>query len=502
MIAENGAAGSLPMAGEGRVAIIDIGSNSIRLEVFDGLTRAFCPLFNEKVICALGRGLKSTGRLCEQGAELALVNLPRFTRMARGMGVARIDMLATAAVREAENGAEFIAEVERRCGQKVQVLSGAEEARISALGVLAGIPDADGIMGDLGGGSLELVEIVKGTHGQSTTLSLGTLRLLELGREGDDAVRHEIGRRLAEVAWLERLRDRRFYAVGGAWRNIARIHIDQVGYPLRMIQGYSLSRADAGDFARVVSGLSSRSLIGMSGVARRRQDVLPYAALLLRRILRTHSPDRVVFSAYGLREGFVFDRLPAEERTRDPLLAAAADFGRREGRFGDLGKLLAAWTGPLFAAEDPAWLRLRQAACHLSDLAWREHRDYRASQALYRLLHYPFSGLDHPGRAFIAYTVFNRYGGAPAVREVATARALLTPEAMARARILGLALRLAYRLTAGTRALLESTRLVLEDGKLRLILPSDGTAPLGEAVERRFQALAEACGADSGRIEL
>jgi exopolyphosphatase/guanosine-5'-triphosphate,3'-diphosphate pyrophosphatase len=274
----------------------------------------------------------------------------------------------------------------------------------------------------------------------------------------------------------------------------------QVGYPLRMIQGYSLSRVDAKDFARVVSGLSSRSLMGLSGVARRRQHVLPHAALLLRRILQTHPPDRVVFSAYGLREGFVFDRLPAEERTRDPLLAAAADFGAREGRFGDLGELLAAWTRPLFPEEDPARLRLRQAACHLSDVAWREHSDYRAAQALYRLLHYPFSGLDHSGRAFIAYAVFNRYGGGSNVREAATARALLTPEATAQARTLGLALRLAYRLTGGTRALLENTRLVREDGELHLVLPSDGAAPLGEAVERRFQALVEACGAERGRI--
>ncbi len=409
-------------------------------------------------------------------------------------------MLATAAAREAENGQEFIAEVERRCGQKVRVISGQEEARISALGVLAGIPDADGVMGDLGGGSLELVEISKGTHGKSATLSLGTLRLLELVEEGDDAVRREIDRRLAGIGWLERMRDRCFYAVGGAWRNIARIHMGQVGYPLKMIQGYSLSRRDARDFARVVSGLSSRSLVGMSGIARRRQEVLPYAAVLLRRILQTYSPDRVVFSAYGLREGFVFDQLPAEERGRDPLLAAAADFGAREGRFGDLGALLTAWTGPLFPEEDAACLRLRRAVCHLSDLAWREHSDYRAGQAVYRLLHYPFSGLDHEGRAFVAYAVFNRYGGAPKAPEAATARALLTTEAMGRARILGLALRLAYRLTGGTRALLESTQLVIEDGKLRLVLPSDGSVPYGEAVENRYKALAEACDAEPGGI--
>jgi exopolyphosphatase/guanosine-5'-triphosphate,3'-diphosphate pyrophosphatase len=238
----------------------------------------------------------------------------------------------------------------------------------------------------------------------------------------------------------------------------------------------------------------------MSSVARRRQEVPPYAAVLLRRILQTYWPDRVVFSAYGLREGFVFDQLPAEERSKDPLLAAAADFGAREGRFGDVGELLTAWTGPLFPEEDAARLRLRRAVCHLSDLAWREHSDYRASQALYQLLHHPFSGLDHPGRAFIAYAVFSRYGGDPKAPEAATARALLTPEALVRARILGLALRLAYRLTAGTRALLESTQLVIVDGKLRLVLPSDGSVPYGEAVENRFKALVEACDAEPGGI--
>jgi exopolyphosphatase/guanosine-5'-triphosphate,3'-diphosphate pyrophosphatase len=498
-MAQTGAVDCRQATDEGRVAVIDIGSNSIRLEIFDGLTRAFCPLFNEKVICGLGRGLKSTGRLSEEGVEMALANLPRFTRMARGMGAAGVDMLATAAVREAENGAEFIAEVERRCGHAVRVLSGAEEARVSALGVLAGMPDADGVMGDLGGGSLELVEIGDGTLGDSATLSLGTLRLLELAKEGDGTVRREIDRGLERIGWLERLRDRSFYAVGGAWRNLARIHMGQVGYPLPVIQGYTLSRRDAEEFARVMARLGQRSLVGISGAARRRQDMLPYAALLLRRILRLCLPRQIVLSSYGLREGFVFDRLPAEERAKDPLLAAAADLGAREGRFGDLGALLAEWTGPLFPEQDPASRRLRQAACHLSDLAWREHSDYRAAQALYRILHYPFSGLDHPERAFLAYAVFNRYGRTDAAK-AATARALLTPQEAERARVLGLALRLAYRLSGGTRALLESTKLVIEDGDLHLVLPGDGSVPLGEAVERRFQALVQASGAERGRI--
>jgi exopolyphosphatase/guanosine-5'-triphosphate,3'-diphosphate pyrophosphatase len=484
-----------------RVAVIDIGSNSIRLVVFDGLKRTFFPIFNEKVICGLGRGMEASGRLSEEGVEMALVNLPRFVRMAHGMGVEEVHMLATAAVREAANGAAFIAQVERRCDHGIVVLSGAEEARISALGVLAGMPTASGVMGDLGGGSLELVELVDGELGASATLPLGALRLIGLSDGGLRAARREIDRQLAELGWLEgSLRDRDFYAVGGAWRNLARLHMGQSGYPLYVIQDYAMRRDDAEQLVRLVGGLGRHTLARIPGVPRRRLEVLPYAALLLGRIMKLGQPKRVVLSSYGLREGFLFERLPEAERAKDPLLAAAKDFARREGRFGNLGSQLAGWIEPLFADEDANWRRLRLAACHLSDFAWREHPDYRAGQALFRVLHYPFSGLDHPGRAFIGYAVFSRYGGGPQAKEAATARALLSPSAAHGARLAGLALRLAYTLSGGTSTLLRSTRLVVERDRLHLMLPSDGSVPSGEAVERRFAALAEAAGVGDRRI--
>lgn len=487
---------------EARIAVIDIGSNSIRLVVFDALRRTFFPIFNEKVICGLGRGVQATGRLSDEGVEMALVNLPRFVRMAHGMGVAEVHMLATAAAREADNAAAFIVEVERRCDQPIRVLSGEEEARMAALGVLAGMPDADGVMGDLGGGSLELVGLADGRLGDSATLPLGTLRLVDLADGSERAARREIDRQLNELGWLENVGGRNFYAVGGAWRNLARLHMGQSGYPLHVIQGYSLRRADAEDLVRVVGGLGRRSLAGIPGVPRRRLEVLPLAALLLDRILKLGRPKQVVLSSHGLREGFLFERLPPAERAKDPLLAAAEDFARREGRFGGLGDQLAGWIEPLFSEADAAWRRLVLAACHLSDFAWREHPDYRAGQALFRVLHYPFSGLDHPGRAFIAYAIFSRYGGGPQAPEAATARALLSSRAARGARVTGLALRLAYTLSAGTSTLLKSTRLTVADGTLGLVLPSDGAVPLGEAVERRFAALVEAADLEDGGIEV
>jgi exopolyphosphatase/guanosine-5'-triphosphate,3'-diphosphate pyrophosphatase len=203
---------------------------------------------------------------------------------------------------------------------------------------------------------------------------------------------------------------------------------------------------------------------------------------------------KVVFSAFGLREGHLFDLLGAAERARDPLLAVAADIAGRAARFDMMGDDLLAWTDCLFVGESAAQRRLRLAACLLSDVAWREHPDYRAGQALMRLLHYPMSGIDHGERVFLAGTVHTRYGGLAEGREVRTYLGLLEPDVVRRARILGLALRLAYRVSGATGAVLKRSALAYDAaaGTLRLILPSDGSAPRGEAVQRRFNTLAEA----------
>ena len=484
-----------------RIAVIDIGSNSIRLVVFEGLRRVPTPLFNEKVICGLGRGLTESGRLSEEGVSLALPNLARFARMARSMPVDRLELLATAAVREAVNGPEFMADVERLCGQPVTVLSGAEEARISALGVMAGTPEADGVMGDLGGGSLELVALNDGELGSSITLPLGPLRLIDAAKGDLAQAERIVDRQLAAVDWLPAGRGRNFYAVGGAWRALARIYMSQNNYPLRVIHGYALARRDAEGMLDLLSHLGRRSLARIPDVTRRRLETIPYAALLLGRVMEICRPEQLVWSSFGLREGFLFDQLPPKERAKDPLLEAVSEFAAREGRFGAIGEDLSDWTDALFPDEKPHWHRLRRAACHLSDFAWREHPDYRAAHAFTRLQHHPFSGLDHPGRAFLAYTVFTRYGGRLEDEGGDQVLALLGAKGRRRARILGLAVRLALTLSAGTRDLLRKTGLVYSDGQLSLVLPDDGSVPRGEAVDRRFNALVEAAEAKGALIQ-
>ena len=472
-----------------RVAVIDIGSNSIRLVALQGPQRVPVPIFNEKVLCGLARGLGETGRLNPEGVESALKNLERFTKLAAAMRSDEIAMLATAAVREAEDGPAFVAEVMQRTGREIRVLSGEEEARFSAEGVMAGAPMADGIMGDLGGGSLELVRIDGGRVTELATLPLGPLRLLgETGRDGK-AMRRRIEEALESLPWLERDMTPHFYAVGGSWRALARISMESRDYPLKVIHGYTMTAAELEDLTRVVARQTKESLATIKNVTSRRLETLPPAALILRRLLRRLNPREVVFSAYGLREGWLYNQLSKTERAKDPLLEVARDVMRRDNRFGDLGPELFAWSAPLFEDESAADARLRQAACHFSDLAWREHPDYRASWALHRLLQWPFLAADHRERAFLALTVAWRYGGSD---ETSSFLALLSPEDAERARVLGLALRLAYTLSAGTIEVLQNCHLHWSEDRLQLNLPEDGPVPSGNVVERRFAQLVEA----------
>ncbi|WP_282609657.1 exopolyphosphatase [Pelagibius sp. Alg239-R121] len=482
---------SVPLSSGERVAVIDIGSNSMRLVVFDGLKRAPAPVFNEKVFCGLGRGLKKTGSLSEEGVELALTNLARFAGLVRSMGVEKLTLLATAAVREADNGEDFVREITQQYGLEVQVLSGKAEARLSALGVISGMPEADGIMGDLGGGSLELVELNGGKIGRSATLGLGPLRLIELSHGDRKTAKAEIDRELDKVDWLKESKGRTFYPVGGSWRGLARIHIKQNKYPLSVVHGYEMRSEKLQELASLVSSQGAESLSRTSGVNRRRVETLPFGALVLSQLLRRAQFGRAVFSSCGLREGHVFNLLPAKEQKKDPLIAIAQDIAAREGRFGDLGQTLFDWLSPLFEDEDETGSLLRMATCHLSDFVWRELPEYRAEQALFRILHHPFVGVNHSGRAFMAYAIFLRYSGSIQSRRVASILPLMKQKVARRAQILGLALRMAFVLSGGMRSVLERTSLSIKSNRVSLILPSDGSVLAGDVVERRLKALSD-----------
>ncbi len=487
-----------PEAGDpatARMGVVDLGSNSVRLVVFEGRSRNPAPIFNEKAVLGLGRGLQTTGRLNDAAAEAALTILGRYHAIARAMGANPLEVVATAAMRDAANGAAFAEAVRARMpGVPLRILTGAEEGIMSAEGLLLGVPGADGLLGDLGGGSLEVVELDGGRIGQVESLPLGALRLCE--RAGGDLVR---ARAIAEdglraVPWLARGKDRDLYLVGGAWRALAKIHMAQTAYPLSIVHHYVLRREEARDLCAVVIGAPRPERL--PGAPAKRAADLPYAAVALRRLLRITGARRVVFSANGLREGWYARRLPPAAREEDPLMAAMRDLDARFGRDPTLPPALAAWTAPLFPDETPNEAGLRVAACWASDTGAHDHPDYRAEQAFLRILRQPGIGLDHHARAFLALAVGLRYELEDAA-VLAPARTLLGSATQARAEALGAALRLAYTLSGGTHALLSGTSLQRRGGTLVLSLTEGRGVFAGESVERRVASLAAAVGLDA-----
>lgn len=475
-----------------RCGVVDLGSNSVRLVVYEGHTRNPIAIFNEKAVLRLGRGVHGTKRLNEEGMGLAFTVMHRYHAVARAMGADPFEVLATAAVRDAENGPDFIAALQARMPEvPIRVLSGTQEAEYSAEGVLCGIPSANGVLADIGGGSLEVVQLLSGKRGLSTTLPLGVIRLSE--RAGNDPIR---ARAIAEadmaaVPWLADAAGLDLYLVGGAWRALARIHMAQTGYPLQMVHHYLIGREEARDLAGLIAGAGRRALERLPGIPRRRIDDLPFAAVALRLLLRITNVRRVVFSASGLREGWFMRRMPEAIRAQDPLLAAGQELAQRHGRDPSLPPALLEWTDPLFPDETPQSRRLREAACWMSDIGSHDHPEFRAEQAFLRVLRQPGIALDHHARAYLALAIAMRYEAELDAPFLRPARVLLDLASAGRAETLGIALRLAYTLSAGTPDLLAGTELRLRAGQLVLRLHEDTGVFAGESVIRRLDRLAQ-----------
>jgi exopolyphosphatase/guanosine-5'-triphosphate,3'-diphosphate pyrophosphatase len=482
------------------VAIIDIGSNSIRLCVYDGLIRTPTPMFNEKVLCGLGQGLDSRGCLNPEGVPMAKAALGRFVSLARAMGVARLDVLATAAVRDAEDGRQFVADIERETGAKVTVLSGEEEAKMAALGVMCGKPGMNGLVADLGGGSLDLVEVDKGGFGAFASLPLGVLRIGE--KAGDDRAKalDYIEKHLNQNGWLSGMQGKPLYAVGGAWRALARICIAQTGYPLQVLDNFTIGKRDALELIDLISRQSRRSLEKFGAVPKKRVATLPQASLLLLHLLLLAKPEKLVFSVYGLREGQFYKHLPETLKAEDPLIAACRDLARRLGRFAEHADEIMVWSAPLFPQEEPEQERLRMAAALLSDAFWNEHPDYRAEQAFLRTFRMPFMGLEHHERAFLALAMFARHAGTQDALYPQQARAMISEEEGRRAEMLGLVLRLAHVITGGTPGLLPHLRLTAALGELTMSVPKGQPVYAGEAIEKALEKLTKTIGLKSSAI--
>ena len=482
------------------VAVIDIGSNSVRLVVYEKMARSLITIFNEKALCGLGREVQTTGLLAPDAVDKALTSLRRFRALCRVMKVGRVHAIATAACRDASNGPDFIARAGRICGCPIEILSGPREANLSALGVVSGIHKPDGIVGDLGGGSLELIDVHGNRVRRGVTLPLGSLALQDASQKSLKRAERIVKVDLDGVAQLKAGRGRTFYAVGGTWRALARIHIIQSGYPLRVMHGYSIPAADALDFAQRLRRLAAAGMLAdIEAVADARRPLLTYAALVLEYIIRVAQPKTIVFSTFGVREGLLYAKLPPSERSRDGLICAAQTLNGLLSRSARHAKELIGWTDRLVRVvrlkETEEDRRLRHTACLLSDIGWRVHPDYRGEQTLNLITNGNFGSISHQGRAFVALAVYYRYAGLGEQNEPsAIIRQLVPPAMVERARLLGAAFRVAHLISAARPGVLPLTHFRSQDRKLMLVFEHRMVDLVADRVGGRFKQLARLVG--------
>jgi exopolyphosphatase/guanosine-5'-triphosphate,3'-diphosphate pyrophosphatase len=482
------------------VAVIDIGSNSVRLVVYEALERSLITIFNEKALCGLGREVQSTGLLAPDAVERALTALKRFRALCKIQQVGQVYAIATAACRDASNGSDFIAQAERICGVPIEIISGPREARLSAQGVISGIHKPDGIVGDLGGGSLELIDVRGNSIRSGVTLPLGSLALQDLSHKSLKRAERIVKSDLDEVELLKSGRGRTFYAVGGTWRALARIHIIQSGYPLGVMHGYSIPASDALDFARRLRRLAAADMLAnIEVIADARRPLLTYGALVLEYVIRVAKPKTITFSTFGVREGLLYSMLSDSERAKDGLLCAAQELNELLSRSARHARELIEWTDRLVRVvklrETEEERRLRHAACLLSDIGWRVHPDHRGEQTLTQIINGNFGDISHQGRAFVGLAVFYRYAGLSEENHPPEIiQDLVTPAMLERARVLGAAFRVAHLISAARPGVLPATHFRSEGRKLMLVFEHRMVDLVADRVGGRFRQLAKLVG--------
>jgi exopolyphosphatase / guanosine-5'-triphosphate,3'-diphosphate pyrophosphatase len=474
--------------------IIDLGSNSIRLVVYEDLQRAPFPRFNEKSLVSLGAGLDEKGFFTTEAIAKALAAIRRFDAIAKAMNVRRVDILATEATRKAKNGDDLIAAIRDETGLEPRVISGEDEAHYSSIGVISGFFQPRGLMGDIGGGSLEIAEVLGDYVGaRRASMPLGALPVKLMLDGGLDQAKKRVDK-LLEGDLPPMLTEPVFYAVGGGWRALARIHMAMNNHPILVPHGYELPAKELSTLAKSIAKMTPNEISDLPDVPSRRVDTLAASAFVLWRVFRKLQPDRVVFSAFGLREGWLFSQLDNKEKYRDPLLEGAMSCGLPIARVPEFGKALADWTDDLFPGESLSQRRIRLAVCALTDIAWRDHQKVRAAGSFLQLLEFPFIGISHSERAFLSVAVMARYGGKVDAEIQEKLGNLLSPKDIQRAEILGRALLVGHRFSASVPNILSQSRLRIDADAVRLEVSEAAQVPDSDAVQTRLRQLAKVAG--------
>jgi exopolyphosphatase / guanosine-5'-triphosphate,3'-diphosphate pyrophosphatase len=480
-----------------RRAIVDIGSNTIRLVVFGGAPRVPVILYNEKLIAGLGRGVVADGYLSESAVADALAGLARFKVLIDSMQVSSLRVVATAAVRDAKNGAEFLSDV-RALGLPVELLSGEDEAKASGYGVISEIPGADGVVADLGGGSLELVRVSHGHISQLASLPIGILNVPDIRAKGEGTLRRHIQALIAKNSWAWRSHNLPLYLVGGSWRSLARVHIHQTGFPLSVIGRHAMRPDEVRPLSNAIQAMDRATLKAIPAMPNGRVPMVADSAALLAALVEAISPSEIVACAFGLREGLLYQALDPMERQKDPLIEGVRFATKSQDQFPGRSDALMHWLDCLFGSEAPDMARLRHSVCLLFGTGWASNPDFRAVSGEELMLHGNWVGVTARDRAVMGMALYIGLGGtgeaSPILGQMADAPSLQ------KARAWGLALRLAQRLSGGSTSILDQSRMEVNGATLSLYLPNALAALDDPSVRRRLERLARSVGAETSDI--
>ena len=474
-----------------RVGVVDVGSNSVRLVVFDGAARSPAYFFNEKILCGLGRGLAESGVLNPEGRGRAVSAMQRFQMLAEDMGVSPMTTVATAAVREATDGPDFCREIEDLTGVRLWVIDGEEEARLSAQGVLLGWPDANGLVCDIGGASMELAAVRKGEVGKRVTSPLGPLKLQNLpgGKKG---LRAHIQTILTDLADRMGTDYKRIYLVGGSWRAFARCDMDRRSYPLHVQHEYRMSPQDVRKTVKWIAAHDLEELQARTGTSSARMSLVPIASEVLKQLVRIMKPKEIAISSYGIREGMLYEQMPDRIRKRDPLIEACRFEEAKEAREPGFGKVLYDFLRPIFRNHSDDRRRIIKAACMLHDVTWRAHPDFRAEVCFDNATRANLGALTHPERVWLGLALMHRYKNSREGSRFEPIFELLTPSQIADAEIIGKAMRFGAMLGREATAGLAEIRYKPRKKVLYLRLSGRARKLYGEVAEARFKTLAQA----------
>ncbi len=480
-----------------RMGVVDIGSNSVRLVIYELLGAAATPIYSEKVLAGLGRGLKVDGKLYAPGAAQAFKALARFRQICSAHNLDKTFVVATAAMREASDGPDFIARVAREIGFEIECLSGEQEAQMAAYGVIAGDARARGIVADLGGASLELIKISDRRPGYGTTFPLGPF-VIEHNKSDDYDLAYLRAHIAAALSGIERdfsAHNDTLYLVGGAWRNLAMIHNQRTGYPLPILHGYAMSAESGLALASWAGETAAADLMNWPKLSSRRAETLPYSGLMLEALIQKLNPARLVISPSGVREGRLYASLCDKIRQRDTLMDACRHLalGNEQGR--DFGQPLFDWLSPAMQAFPSAFdlsseTRLRRAACLLVGIGKGLHPDHRAALVFSDVLFAPLSGLTHKERAYLALMLFASYSGTIETPHAAAIDYHLLEREKNCARIFGTAMRLGSVISALSPQTLSNFTLTADKKSLRLFVDEAASTLLNRRGQMRAKSLA------------